>query len=216
MSISHLKSRWLSLFAFFVVLSGDGLIDRVLATVNGEVVTESDVRWELALDPDVQPLDLSVENRRTMLERIIDQRILVQEATKVPQIPPNDAEIQGYIRTSLVERFGSQEAFRARIRKVGLDFATLREIVTRRLSLMKYIEFRFRSFVIIPPEEIERYYNEVAVPRMKNRGNETRSLEEMRTQIENTLAGEKINSELDQFLDEARARAQIVRLAEIK
>src|SRR5678816_3625652 len=143
MSISHLKSRWLSLFAFFAVLSGDGLIDRVLATVNGEVVTESDVRWELALDPDVQPLDLSVENRRSMLERIIDQRILVQEATKVPQIPPTDAEIQSYIRTSLVERFGSQEAFRARIRKVGLDFATLREIVTRRLSLLKYIEFLF-------------------------------------------------------------------------
>jgi SurA N-terminal domain. len=198
------------------VLSGDGLIDRVLATVNGEVVTESDVRWELALDPDVQPLDLSVENRRTMLERIIDQRILFQEATKVPQIPPTDAEIQSYIRTSLLERFGSQDAFRARIRKVGLDFATLREIVTKRLSLLKYIEFRFRSFVIIPPEEIERYYNEVAVPRMKNRGTEMRSLEEMRTQIENTLAGEKINSELDQFLDEARARAQIVRLAEIK
>lgn len=216
MSISHLKSRWLSLFAFFAVLSGDGLIDRVLATVNGEVVTESDVRWELALDPDVQPLDLSVENRRSMLERIIDQRILFQEATKVPQIPPTDAEIQGYIRTSLVERFGSQEAFRTRIRKVGLDFATLREIVTRRLSLLKYIEFRFRSFVIVPPEEIERYYNEVAVPRMKNRGSEMRSLEEMRTQIENTLAGEKINSELDQFLDEARARAQIVRLVEIK
>jgi len=216
MSISHLKSRWLSLFALFAVLSGDGLIDRVLATVNGEVVTESDVRWELALDPDVQPLDLSVENRRTMLERIIDQRILFQEATKVPQIPPTDAEIQSYIRTSLLERFGSQDAFRARIRKVGLDFATLREIVTKRLSLLKYIEFRFRSFVIIPPEEIERYYNEVAVPRMKNRGTEMRSLEEMRTQIENTLAGEKINSELDQFLDEARARAQIVRLAEIK
>ena len=216
MSISHLKLRWLSLFAVFAVLGGDGLIDRVLATVNGEVVTESDVRWELALDPDVQPLELSVENRRTMLERIIDQRILVQEATKVPQIPPTDAEIQSYIRTSLLERFGSQDAFRARIRKVGLDFATLREIVTKRLSLLKYIEFRFRSFVIIPPEEIERYYNEVAVPRMKNRGTEMRSLEEMRTQIENTLAGEKINSELDQFLDEARARAQIVRLAEIK
>ena len=216
MSISHQKSRWLSLFAFVVLLPADGIIDRVLATVNGEVVTESDVRWELALDPDVQPLDLSAENRRTMLERVIDQRILFQEATKVPQVPPTDEEIQTYIRTSLVERFGSQEAFRTRIRKVGLDFATIREIVTRRLSLLKYVDFRFRSFVIVPPDEIERYYNEVAVPRMKNRGVEIRTLDEMRTQIENTLAGEKINSELDQFLDGARARAQIVRLAEIK
>ena len=215
----HLKSRWLSaLVALFLVpgVSPGDVVDRVLVTVNGEVVTESDIRWEIALDPDIEPLDLSAENRRSMLERVIDQRILIQEASKVPQNPPTDEQIQQYIRNTFIERFASAEAFRTRIRKVGLDLATLREIVGRRLTLLKYVDFRFRSFVIVQPDEIERYYNEVALPRMKNRGGNIRSREEMRSQIENTLAGEKINTELDRFLDEARAQAQIVRLAEIK
>ena len=222
MFILLLKLPWLSTLAALLVLTSSppisrlDVVDRVLATVNGEVVTESDVRWELALDPEVEPLDLRLENRRSMLERVIDQRILIQEASKVPQNPPNDEQVQQYIRSTFIERFGSGEAFRARIRKVGLDMATVREIVSRRLTLLKYVDFRFRSFVIVQPDEITRYYNEVALPRMKNRGGNVRSLEEMRSQIETTLAGEKINADLDRFLDEARARAQIVRLAEIK
>ncbi len=226
MFISRLKSQWLSALAALLVLTVNAqssrpssrmdVVDRVLATVNGEVVTESDVRWELALDPEVDPLDLSLENRRSMLERVIDQRILIQEASKVPQNPPTDEQVQQYIRSTFIERFASAEAFRARIRKVGLDMATVRDIVSRRLTLLKYVDFRFRSFVIVQPDEIERYYNEVALPRMKNRGGNVRSLEEMRSQIETTLAGEKINADLDRFLDEARARAQIVRLAELK
>jgi hypothetical protein len=188
----------------------------MLATVNGELITESDVCWELALDPDLQPLNLSAENKRLMLERVIDQRILGQEAAKIPQNAPTDAQIRDYRNRELVARFGSQEALLARTRAVGLDAATLREIISKRLVLLKYIDFRFRSFVLVQPDEIERYYREVALPRMKNRGGNIRSLEEMRGEIEKLLSEEKINGELDRFLDEARDKAQIVRLTEIK
>ena len=192
------------------------VIDRLLATVNGEVITESEVVWELALDPELQPLDLGVENKRLMLERVIDQRILRQEAAKIPQNPPTDEQIREYRTKELVARFGSQEAMQTRMRAVGLDFATVREIISRRLSLLKYIDFRFRSFVLVQPTEIERYYQEVALPRMRNRGGHIRTLDEMRSEITTTLSEEKINAELDRFLDEARAQAQIVRLVELK
>jgi len=204
----------LSLLASFPI-EGQ-VVDRMLATVNGELITESDVCWELALDPDLQPLDLSAENKRLMLERIIDQRILSQEAAKIPQNAPTDAQIREYRNRELVARFGSQEALLARTRAVGLDATTLREIISRRLVLLKYIDFRFRSFVLVQPDEIDRHYREVALPRMKNRGGNIRSLDEMRSEIEAQLSEEKINGELDRFLDEARDQAQIVRLAELK
>jgi hypothetical protein len=38
----------------------------------------------------------------------------------------------------------------------------------------------------------------------------------MRPEIEKLLADERINAELDRFLDEARAQAQIARLNELK
>lgn len=188
----------------------------MLATVNGELITESDVCWELALDPDLQPLNLSAENKRLMLERVIDQRILGQEAAKIPQNSPTDAQILDYRNRELVARFGSQEVLLSRTRAVGLDATTLREIISKRLVLLKYIDFRFRAFVLVQPGEIERYYREVALPRMKNRGGNIRSLDELRGEIEKLLSEEKINGELDRFLDEARDKAQIVRLSEIK
>ncbi|MEP7273850.1 MAG: hypothetical protein ABI882_20285 [Acidobacteriota bacterium] len=192
------------------------IVDRMLATVNGELITESEICWELALDPDLQPLDLSAENKRLMLERVIDQRILRQEAAKIPQNPPTDEQIREYRQKELIERFGSQEALLKRTRAVGLDPPTVREIISRRILLLKYIDFRFRSFILVQPDEVERYYREVALPRMRNRGGLVRTLDEMRAEIGNNLGEEKINAELDRFLDEARNQAQIVRLAELK
>ncbi len=212
--------RYVSAFALMLIVLSDAahcqVIDRLLATVNGEVITESEVAWELALDPEVQPLDLSVENKRLMLERVIDQRILRQEAAKIPQNPPTDEQILEYRTKELIARFGSQEAFQARMRAVGLDGVTVREIISRRLSLLKYIDFRFRSFVLVQPSEIERYYQEVALPRMRNRGGHIRTLDEMRAEITTILSEERINADLDRFLDEARAQAQIVRLIDLK
>lgn len=209
--------RLLILLSFLAVNPIEAqIVDRMLATVNGELITESEVCWELALDPELKPLELTAENKRLMLERVIDQRILRQEAAKIPQNPPTDEQIREYADKELILSFGSQEALQARARTVGLDLATLREILSHRLTLLKYIDFRFRSFVLVDPAEVERHYREVALPRMRNRGGHIRPVEEMRAEIVALLSEEKINAELDRFLDEARAQAQIVRLAELK
>jgi hypothetical protein len=190
------------------------ITDRMLATVNGELITESDVIWALALDPELQPLDLSLANKKLMLERLIDLKILDQEAKKIPRAEPSQEEIKNYINDELIKRFGSEAAFRARLQTVGLDANSLAEIARHRVEILKYIDFRFRSFVLVRPEEIERYYREVALPRLRNRGGYVRTLEEMREEVEAILAEEKVNAELDRFFDEARLQAQVVRLAQ--
>jgi len=189
------------------------ITDRMLATVNGQLITESDVLWALALDPELQPLDLSLENKKAMLEQLIDQKMLDLEAEKIPQNEPSEEEISAYINNELIKRFGSEAAFRERLQKVGLEQVELHDIARHRIEILKYVEFRFRSFVLVKPEEIERYYRDVALPRMRNRGGNVRSLEEMRAEIEGLLTNEKVNAELDRFFDETRQQAQVVRLA---
>lgn len=207
-------SLLLCLMLLPAVAIGAEILDRMLATVNGELITESEVRWALALDPELEPLSLSPENKRIMLARLMDQKILGQEAAKIPQNPPSEEEITEYIE-ELIRAFPSREVFQARLKRVDLDPTSLRDIARRRIELLKYVDFRFRSFVLIQPEEIERYYNEVLIPRLRNRGMTVRSLEEMQAEIEARLADQRINDELDRFLDEARDAAQIVQLAEI-
>lgn len=214
--------RYFSTLCAFILLSAldptgalAEITDRMLATVNGQLITESEVVWALALDPELQPLELSVEHKRAMLERLIDQKMLDQEAEKIPQNEPSEEEITDYITTELIKRFGSEPVFRERLQRVGLEQAMLRELVRHRLEILKYIDFRFRAFVFIKPEEVERYYREVALPRMRNRGGHVRTLEEMRAEIESLLAEEKVNADLDRFFDETRLQAQIVRLAQL-
>jgi hypothetical protein len=191
--------------------------DRLLALVNRDVITESDVRWALALDPDVQPLDLSAENRRAMLERLIDQRLLLQEAEKLPRNEPTEEEITDHINKELIAKFGGNEKFVERVKKVGLEQAMLREIVRRRLEILKYVDFRFRSFIFIKPEEIETYYRTTSVPEAARKGVGAPDLDDkLRSEIETRLISERVNAELDRFFDETRAQAQITRLAQIQ
>lgn len=208
-------------FVFFVgsvaALSQAEVTDRLLVLVNRDVLTESDVRWALALDADLQPLDLSAENRRAMLERLIDQKLLLQEAEKLPRNEPTEEEITEHLNKEIIARFGGNEKFVERVKKVGLEQAMLREIVRRRLEILKYVDFRFRSFIFIKPEEIETYYRNTSIPEAARKGVGAPELDDkLRSDIEARLINDRVNAELDRFFDEARAQAQITRLAEMQ
>lgn len=201
-----------SLLAF---AQGD-VTDRLLVLVNRDVITESDVNWALALDPALPVLELSAENRRGMLERLIDQKLLLQEAEKLPRNEPTEEEITEYINKELIVPFGGNEKFLERMKKVGLEQAMLREVVRRRLEILKYVDFRFRSFIFIKPEEIEQYYRDTEIPQAARKGLGAPELnDKLRAEIESKLINTRVNSELDRFFDETRAQAQITRLAQL-
>ncbi len=190
--------------------------DRLLVLVNRDVLTESDVRWALALDPELQPLDLSAENRRAMLERLIDQKLLLQEAEKLPRNEPTEEEITDHINKEILAKFGGNEKFVERMKKVGLEQVMLREIVRRRLEILKYVDFRFRSFIFIKPDEIETYYRDTSIPEAARKGLGAPELDDkLRSAIESQLINDRVNAELDRFFDEARTQAQITRLAQV-
>jgi hypothetical protein len=109
--------------------------------------------------------------------------------------------------------------------RVGLSAEQLREIVRKRVAIEKYLDFRFRSFTVITTREVEAYYTDIYVPRLRRQmpgvivpllddpvrepNGTTRTV---RTRIENILTEDKIKSDIDAFLDEARERAEIVYL----
>ena len=199
-----------------ISLAQSEVTDRLLVLVNRDVLTESDVRWALALDPELQPLDLGAENRRAMLERLIDQKLLLQEAEKLPRNEPTEEEITDHINKEILAKLGGNEKFVERMKKVGLEQAMLREIVRRRLEILKYVDFRFRSFVFIKPEDIETYYRNTSIPEAARKGLGAPELDDrLRSAIEARLINDRVNAELDRFFDEARTQAQITRLAQV-
>jgi parvulin-like peptidyl-prolyl isomerase len=209
---------WLMVSAFLAMPSpcaAQKVVDKMVATVNAgvktELITYSDLLWQLALQPDT-PLDNpnSTDLNRA-LRLLIDQHLILQEAEKLPTIAPTQKEIND-ARDELARHFASVSDFQQRLQRVGLTSEKLDEILDQRLKMEKYLDFRFRSFVVVSPTEIADYYRDVFAPRMRARGRVVPTLEEARAQIEKTLIEAKIESETDAFLDTARDRAEIVML----
>src|SRR6267378_6796429 len=114
--------RWLLLFVFtlspflFSPVSpcyGQQVIDKMVATVNAGVlpecrqiclITYSDLLWQLALQPNT-PLDnpTSVDLNHA-LHLLTDQRLILQEAEKLPTITPTADEVK-IARDELVKEF---------------------------------------------------------------------------------------------------------------
>lgn len=190
------------------------VVDKMVATVNGELVTYSDVVWQLALQPGSVLDNPSSQILERALGLVINQRLIMQEAEKLPSIAPTDQEVESEL-TALIKQFPSQAEFEQRALRVGLNADRLREIVRRRVRVEKYLEFRFRAFVVITAKEVADYYRDVWVPRLRQRspGRIVPTLEESRGEIERTLTEAKIESDIANFLDAARERAEIAILS---
>ena len=218
-----LCNLWLVLFAFLILPASSPaqrVVDKMVATVNAgvrtDLITYSDLMWQLALQPNTQLDDPTSADLNRALRLLIDQRLILQEAEKIPTIVPTQKEVTD-ARDELARNFPSPLAFQQRLQRVGMTTEKLDEIVEQRLKMEKYLDFRFRNFVVISQKEIADYYRDIYVPRFRsqNPGRIVPTAEQARTEIERTLTEAKIESEIDSFLGTARERAEIVMLSSV-
>ena len=216
----RIGSLFLLLFVFSllpITVVAQEVVDKMVATVNAgartDLITYSDLMWQLALQPNT-PLDNPTsEDLNRALRLVIDQRLILQEAEKLPTIAPTAKEISDE-RDRFAKEFSSQAEFQQRLLKVGLTSEKLGEILDQRERIEKYLDFRFRNFVVVSQTEIADYYRDVYVPRARARarGRIVDPLEKAREEIERILTEGKIESDTDAFLDTVRERAEIVML----
>ncbi len=193
--------------------------DRTAATVNGELVTKSDLLWNLALDPSTRPSEFwSAEAQALMLRTVVDQRLMLQEAAKLPAAGVEESEVDAMV-AEIASKFRAPDdpnRFTERLRLVGLPQDRLREIARDRVRIQKFIDFRFGSFVVVTEDEVLRSYNEAVVPEIRARGAvppEQPSAED-RVKIRQALTNMKVVAAIDEYFEGARARAEVVVLGE--
>jgi hypothetical protein len=207
----------LTFLGFAPECSAQQVVDKMVATVNAgvrtDLITYSDLLWQLALQPNTVLDNPASADLNRALRLLIDQRLILQEAEKLPTIVPTQKEV-GDARDELARNFASPLEFQQRLQRVGLTSEKLDEIIEQRLKMEKYLDFRFRNFVVISQKEIADYYRQVYVPRFQSRfpGRIVPSLEQSRDEVEKTLMEAKIESDTDAFLDTARERAEVVML----
>ncbi len=216
------------LFAVFAGLAARAgaqtVVDKTVATIGDgvgspELITYSDLLWSLALQPNVPLNPPSSEDLNRALQLLINQRLFALEAERVPRAAPNQAEIDTEIKRVLAQ-FSSTDEFEKRLRLVGFTSVkdeNFERMMAQRVSIEKYLDFRFRSFVVITPEDEAKYYREIYVPefRKRNPGLLMPPLDEKRGEIKQFLTEEKVERDIERFLDFSKRRSEIIVLSAV-
>jgi hypothetical protein len=199
------------------------VVDKMVATVsdgiNTELITYSDLVWQLALEPNVSINPPSSDDLNSSLQILINQRLLALEVRRLPSISVKEDELK-IQRERILENFATPADFEKRLRAVGFDSIgdeNFRRMIEQRAKIEKYLDFRFRSFVVVKPEEEAKYFRDIYAPnyRKQNPGLLMPTLSEIRPQINKILTESKIAEDIEKFLDNAKDRAEIIVLSEV-
>jgi hypothetical protein len=191
------------------------IVDQILTLVNDDVITRIDLLWSIAMDPKapspVGPVGSDLLSQK--LDVMIDERLIAQEAARIPTTPITQEEIDKK-RTELIKNFRSEAEFRQRVGSVGLTPQRIDDLLRQRILIDRFVDFRFRSFVLVTEQEIRRYYDETLAPEVRKQGQIPPPLDQVRDGIVPILKQRKIDDEISRWIASARQRADVVQLAE--
>ena len=198
-----------------VALQQAKVVDQILMLVNDDVITRSDVIWNLAIDPNApNPAEgVSSDLLKQKLDVLIGQQLILQEAFRIPSADISLDEVRKKL-ASIIASFKNETAFRQRVEAVGLNSEKLEELARRQVIIDKFVEFRFETFVLVTEQEIQDFYEKNLVPEIKKRGAVPPPIAEVHDMISQRLKVEKVNMEIDRWLEESRQRAELVLLSE--
>ncbi|MEO8041155.1 MAG: hypothetical protein ABI646_00975 [Acidobacteriota bacterium] len=221
--IRRMLAGGLFLLGLSLCATGQQVVDKTVASVRDgartELITFSDLKWQLALQPGVVINPPSSEDLNRALRLLIDQRLFALEAERLPRDAPTKAEINAKIN-EIVSYFPTPVEFERRLNLVGFKSVSdpnFEQIVAQRIAIDKYLAFRFRSFIVITADDEAQYYRNVYLPefRRRNAGVIVPSLDSKRAEIVEALTEERVGQQIEAFLDEAKRRAEIVILSPV-
>ena len=188
------------------------LLDRIVATVNTEVILQSDwddeVRFE-ALMSSRKSEEATVEERKAALDRLIDQDLL-REQMRMTDLKPAGAEaikkqVDGIRNDQLREHPGQSWAMT--LSEYHLTDRVVECHVAAELEQLQLVDMRFRPSIQISSPEIAKYYREQIVPKLP--ASDPLRLDDAAPKIKEILIQEKINQLLNSWLQTLRSQAQI-------
>jgi len=221
LAISSLIILFFALFS--VKIQAQETVDKTVATVSDgvrtELITYSDLVWWLALQPNAPIAPPTSEALNQALQEIINLRLFALEAQRLPRLAPTKIETETEIKRNL-NLFPTTAEFESRLKFVGfksVDDSNFVRMMEQRVAIEKYLDFRFRSFAVITPEDEAKHYREVFVPEFRRKYPESLmpGLDEKRAEINELLKEEKLADNIEEFLDESKRRAEIVILSEV-
>ena len=184
-------------------------IDRLLAAVNGRVITESDLRLArdlnvlVAFGASAPTLTLAAE-----VDRLVNREILRQELENFPLGPEDQGRAEQRLQ-DLRQAYAEIGGITLILRRLGLQSSEIESYLELQVSMIRFIETRFRPFAGVSPEEIETYYRGRLVPELQASAARIPPLAEVAEKIGQELTEEKVGRQMDEWIRDIRRHSRI-------
>jgi hypothetical protein len=179
------------------------LVDHIVAAVNNEVITASELDQAVAIN---ELLGSGGNDHAALqtetLNGLITRRLLVQEARRLRLVEVSDQEISAEIE-KFKKRFASEEAFAAFLKAHDMTERELARMLGERLLVQRFVEKKVGLFVRVSRDEVQGYFD--AHPDQF----QGRRFQDVQKSITDFLTDQKVGQQLDQYVSELRSRAEI-------
>jgi peptidyl-prolyl cis-trans isomerase SurA len=190
------------------------VIDRIVATVNGRVILQSD--WDEALCYEALVTNRSLgqftdDDRRAVLDRLIDQELLREQMKSADFRHATDAEVQTRIAAARKQypQAGSEDGWEAVLAQYHITVKDFYSRVQQQIDVMRLVDARLRPAVQIDSKSIEAYYRDQFVPKLKESGAADVSLAEVSGKIRELLTEQKVSEMLVSWLQTLRSEGEV-------
>lgn len=189
------------------------IVDRIAVTVGDRVITESMVTLQMrlaAFQDDREP-DLSPQARRAAADTLISQILLLQEMDDARYPDPPMADVLVQIQKIMRDRSWNEERFRQALAASRLEEQEFQRFLQQQMRAIQFIDIRFRTGAQVTSDEIAEHYERTFKADWLKRGSQAPvpPLEDVASDIEELLAGRKVDAATEDWLRQARSRARI-------
>jgi hypothetical protein len=173
------------------------VIDRIAVIVGKHVIKLSDIDRDLRVTSFLNntPISETPEAKRKAADRLVDQQIIREELATGGYSRAKESDADAMVRRMLPRRLATLPRYR-------LTEDQLRAQLLWQLTVLSFIDQRFRPGVLVTDEDVKTYYDQH--PELHKS-----SFEAAAPQIRKTLEGEQVNQQFEAWLDAARKSTRV-------
>jgi hypothetical protein len=188
------------------------IIDRVAVTLDNQVITESELLLEIRLTAfqNSGPLDFKPEAKREAAGRLIEQKLIRKEIEVGRYVQPGPADVEPMLKQLETQRFHVPGDFRRALEKYGVREEDLKAHLLWQLTLLRFIDVRFRPGIQVTDQDIQQYFNQ-KLPEIEKQGGPEKKirLDDLHDKIQEALTDERVDQQLNDWLAETRKHMRI-------
>jgi hypothetical protein len=170
------------------------VIDRIVALVDGHIITLSDLRKEREIRAKLN--ETAIDDDKALINELIDEYVIEQQIAEYPNVNVSEEQIDQALRTLSTKDNSAPAEIRAAMR--------------RRIRAQEFFALKFGASIRPTEEQIQKYYSEIFLPAAQAKGlNPIPALTDsaMASAIRDNVIQETLDGEVKTWLDAIRKRS---------